>query len=123
MTPGDDDAPPTRRLLPAEPAPPLGWFSVELTYVEPDYAARTLRAPRTYRARFSVHAASPDAAVAAARERFEALQRASSVGWERRITSTRCAPSTEVEAEPQEAGLLRSPDSRPGRATPQVDPM
>ncbi len=92
----DDDLPSTRRVPPLLCVPPdpvsdpsLGCFSVELCYVEPGYAASVDAEPKTYSFRFSLHASSPDAAIAAARARFDEAWRASGVGWERRIIEVR----------------------------------
>jgi hypothetical protein len=96
----DDDLPSTRRVppllgLPADPAPeaPLRCFSVEISYVEPGYAASVHAEPKTYSSRFSVQAVSAEGAVADARARFHEIWRASGVGWERRITGVRVVPS------------------------------
>jgi hypothetical protein len=94
MAPEEDASPPTRR---AAPDAELRWFSVGFVYVEPDYARSVASAPRSYRASFTVPAPSTEAAIATARERFTAIQRASGVGWDRVITEVTCTPAQEPE--------------------------
>jgi hypothetical protein len=91
ITHTDDEAPTTRRVPRPSPVSTRErhTYLVEITYREPGYALHS-GTDRPYSGRFVVQAAHEDEAVARAKAQFEALARASSVGWVRVIERVTC---------------------------------
>lgn len=62
-------------------------FSVTVFYREPTFEARIGRVGPPFAWTFTVHAYDAESAVALAREEFEEMARASSVGWTRVVVA------------------------------------